>query len=366
MGGNHIDRGGNTAVRGKGITFLMGGLARMLFMMGCISWVSLAAGGAPVRSQVVPRRTPRDVRPKAKTPEVPRKLGPGEHTISLQQGDRARSYVVHVPPNYRSDINVPVVLVLHAEGGIAASVAKETGWSDKADAIGFLAVYPDALPHNPDRPRRMFGNPQTWNDGSRPFQATEDVADDVGFIEDLLDDLPLRFGVDDRRIFVTGFSSGGSMAYRLGVELSGRIAAIAPVAGYLRLKILRLNNPVPLLAMVGTEDPQVPLNGGRVRLPGAKDEVRPPVRESVETWARMLGCPMTPRVTKPQKGVLLQTYGPGKAGSEALFYTIEDLGHVWPGGKRLLPERLVGKPNSSIKANDVIWRFFLDHPKRKQ
>jgi polyhydroxybutyrate depolymerase len=44
-----------------------------------------------------------------------------------------------------------------------------------------------------------------------------------------------------------------------------------------------------------------------------------------------------------------------------IFYTVEGAGHTWPGGKSLLPERIVGKTTYKIKATDVIWEFFKSH-----
>ena len=48
----------------------------------------------------------------------------------------------------------------------------------------------------------------------------------------------------------------------------------------------------------------------------------------------------------------------GKDGARVIFYTVEGMGHTWPGGKSLLPESLVGKTTDKLKANDVIWEFF--------
>src|SRR5258708_537385 len=42
----------------------------------------------------------------------------------------------------------------------------------------------------------------------------------------MLDDLGKQFKVDSKRIYVTGFSNGAAMTFRLGAELSGRIARL--------------------------------------------------------------------------------------------------------------------------------------------
>ena len=56
-----------------------------------------------------------------------------------------------------------------------------------------------------------------------------------------------------------------------------------------------------------------------------------------------------------------ETYSPGLEGSEVIYISVEGLGHTWPGGRSLLPEYMVGKTTTKIKAVDVIWEFFLKH-----
>ncbi len=286
-----------------------------------------------------------------------------EQRISLQVGGRMREYVVHVPPSSGGGAPVPVVLMLHGGGGTAAAELKGTGLARKADAAGFLLVLPEGTRPHASKPARFVGNPQTWNDGSARFAAGEQQIDDVGFMNAVLDDLMARFRVDERRIFVTGFSNGASMAYRVGMELAPRIAAIAPIAASgLRIPSRQLASPVSLVSIHGTADPRNPIEGGDVHAWG-KSDPRPPTRETIRMWATMLHCPMTPQVIREGGGVQGIAYGPCDAGSEVAFYTVEELGHVWPGGITLLPQRLVGKPSDALQANDVIWDFFQRHPK---
>jgi len=72
--------------------------------------------------------------------------------------------------------------MFHGGGGTARGAMRETGWAQKGDKEGFLAV-------------------------------------------------------DRRRLYATGFSNGASMAFRVGSELSARFAAIAPFAGALWIKV---------------------------------------------------------------------------------------------------------------------------------
>lgn len=286
-----------------------------------------------------------------------------EQRHTIRAAGLERHYTVHVPSNAEARASLPVVIMLHGGGGTGRGAARETGWAAKADESGFLAVFPDAMPPDPSRPGQFRLNPQLWNDGSDRFYRGQKAPDDMAFIEAVLEDLAARFPVDRRRVYATGFSNGASMSFRLGVELSHRIAAIAPVAGALWLDAPVLKQPVPMLYITGTADPLNLIEGGIPKLlNGAYDPVRakakPPVRDSIEKWARALGIPVVPRSTADANGVRTETYGPG---TEVVYIAIEGMGHHWPGGRSLLPESVVGTWSGKLRATDVIWDFFRRH-----
>jgi len=292
------------------------------------------------------------------------KFPSGDHHFAIKIASLERKYVVHVPPSYDGTRPFPVVIMFHGGGGTAQAAMMETGWSTKADQAGFLAVFPEATPPDMSKPGRFSTNPQTWNDGSGRFHSGRLNIDDVGFVNAMIDDLLSRFSVDERRIYATGFSNGASMTYRVGAELSERIAAIAPVSGHLWLKELELARPVSLIYIFGADDPLNPLEGGTVNLSRSAISKRPPVVKSVLMWAEVLGCALEPEVIYDHNGVKGVIYPQARADSEVVFYTVDGLGHTWPGGQSLLPESMVGKTSTRLRANDVIWEFFEKHPIR--
>lgn len=287
----------------------------------------------------------------------------GDHDYTVKMGGLLRHYTVHVPPGYNGKTVLPVVVMLHGGGGTSAAAATETGWSAKADQEGFLAVFPNALARDPSKPGSFTCNPQLWNDGSDRFYPGQQAPDDVAFLNTMLDELLAKFAVDERRIFVTGFSNGASMTFRVGAELVRRIAAIAPVAGACWLEPLKVGRPISMCYITGTADPLNLIGGGVPKLAtGASDKVRakpkPPVRDSILKWAKAIGCPVTPQKTSAANGVRTEIYGPGRAGAEVVYITVEGLGHTWAGGKSLLPEFMVGQRSAKLKATDVLWDFF--------
>jgi polyhydroxybutyrate depolymerase len=292
---------------------------------------------------------------------------PGNHNESIIVGAGAnkvtRTFIVHVPPQFDGKSKVPVVIMLHGAGGSSEGAIAETGWDVKSDREGFIAVFPDATPPHPTLPARFLTNPRLWNDGSGRGAIGVDKVDDLGFISAMIDFLEARYAADPARIYCTGFSNGASMTFSVGLNLSNRVAAIAPVAGHLWEREKQLAYPVPLLYIVGTADPLNPLAGGKVNLPWETIQNRPPPEDSLKEWERMLGC--GPEVqTARGNGVLEITYDTCLKGGEVEYYRVRGLGHIWPGGKSRLPAKWVGEPSDALNATDVIWEFLKAHPRK--
>jgi len=284
---------------------------------------------------------------------------PGNPVLSIAVGGLERRYVVHVPPDYGSNTLWPVVIIFHGGGGTARTVMWETGFAEKADQEGFLAVFPEGTAPDPSRPGRFIGNPQTWNDGSeRKIGAVERNVADVEFVFAMIGDLKERFNVDERRIYATGFSNGASMSFRIARELSPVIAAVAPVAGADWLYGKRPDRAVPLLYITGTADPLNPLEGGEIRIGAKTYGKKPPIQEMIARWVKLHGCQAEPRVVYNREGVRGVAYCRAQGTETVLLYTIDGHGHHWPGGKSALPERTAGKNNAKLKATVIIWDFF--------
>ena len=92
-------------------------------------------------------------------------------------------------------------------------------------------------------PAQFLTNPRLWNDGSGRGTIGVEHVDDLGFISAMIDFLEARYSADPARIYCTGFSNGASMTFSVGLNLSDRIAAIAPVAGH--SGSAKNNSPIP-------------------------------------------------------------------------------------------------------------------------
>ncbi len=281
----------------------------------------------------------------------------GDHTRSVQVDGRTRSYLVHVPKRYDGTTPFPVVLCFHGGGGNADQMQRYCGLNAKADRAGFIVVYPRGT----GRIERIA----TWNGGNCCGYAMRNKVDDVTFVRWLLDDLGRVAKIDSKRVYATGISNGGIISYRLADELSGRIAAIAPVGGPMGTATCNPKRAVSVIHFHGTDDEFAPFAGGRTKK-GISPTNFYSVDHSIRAWVKANACQSKPTVEKlPDKAddgmtVTRTTYGAGRDGSEVVLITIHGGGHTWPGQKPRL--KLLGASTQDISANDLMWEFFKRHP----
>jgi polyhydroxybutyrate depolymerase len=248
----------------------------------------------------------------------------------------------------------PVLVMLHGAGGTADIAVSQTGWDRKGPEAGFLTVFPEGTVRDPSHAPEFRRNPQTWNDGSGRGHVARDAVDDVGFLATLIDRLVADHRADPSAVFLTGFSNGGSLAFRAAAELPGKVRAIAPVAGHCWIEPAA-GHRIPLLYLMGDADPLNPIRGGQVLTPWGGQETHPAPRESFERWARTAGCD-TPGAVR-RDGPIEWTEA-SACTAKVRMGIVAGHGHIWPGGPRLLPQRIVGRGVTGLDATAMIRNFF--------
>jgi poly(3-hydroxybutyrate) depolymerase len=194
----------------------------------------LSAGGfgnvSPARAQAGgPFGVPCDNTGVSGTP-----YAPGVNCRLMAVDGYTRQYIVWVPPGVAA--GAPAVFMLHGGSGDGGLFLRISGWREKATREGFVAVFPTAVEHFVLEHRRFSTR---WNNYELPLEVDLNrrpagypetspwPADDVKFIRQIGGDLVQRLSIDPRRVFVAGFSSGGGMCARIGVEASDLVAAVA-------------------------------------------------------------------------------------------------------------------------------------------
>lgn len=279
--------------------------------------------------------------------------GPRSYEAHLQAGGRDRTYLVDLPPQYDGRRELPLVIVFHGGGGSGAQVRRQTGMTELARSAGFIAVYPNGS-------GRFGERLLTWNAGPCCGYARSQLIDEAAFIRALLDRLQATLKIDPVRVYATGISNGGMMAYLAGCTLGGRIAAIGVVSGELTVPDCRPPRPVSVLVIHGTADEHLPFDGGVGRKALAKHDARS-VAYAIDSWRRIDGCPAAAR--EERSGAIVHTaYAPCAHGTAVELYAIQGGGHAWPGGER--SARFLDAPSDALDATPLIWRFFAAHPAR--
>ncbi len=293
-------------------------------------------------------------------------LAPGDHQLRLTHDGRARSAIVHVPPQAAKGRALPVVVNFHGASGDARSHQRYVGMDRLADREGFVVVYPNGTGPFPDQLL-------TWNAGACCGPAQVDGVDDVGFVGALLDEVSRRLAVDPARVYATGLSNGAMLTYRLAAEAPERFAAIAPVAGAMALATFAPRTPISILHIHSVDDPLTRYTGGLGPpfTPGETRAMHAPVAETLARWRGLMGCPARP-ITAAERGGPARSaaaretatrlrWSPCRRGTEIVHWRLTGVGHIWPGAKRVYVQGLFGPPSDVIDANLEIWQFFRRH-----
>jgi len=246
----------------------------------------------------------------AAPPPPPTPLEPGSFRATLPEraGGRERSYRVYVPAG--AGTNPPLLVALHGGLSSARTLESRSGLNAAADRAGFVVVYPSG--------EGALGMLQHWNAGHCCGPAARRGRDDVGFVRRVIEDAIPRFGIDPSRVFLTGFSNGGMLAWRVAAEHPDLVTAVAPIsATAFDASETGAGTGVPLILFHGAADPRIP----------ASD-----VEASLSAWAAASGCRPEPDERFLREGLLRRHEWRGcDAGAPVIAYRLSDFGHRWPG-----------------------------------
>ena len=280
------------------------------------------------------------------------------HVIRHQKLER--SFYLHLPTGFKKREKLPVLFVLHGGGKADGDeTARRTGFNQLADKHRFIVVYPNGIDSQ-------------WNDGRQAsFRKNRNNrnADDVDFLKTLIDKMIDDYHADARRIYFTGGSNGGMMTYRVGCELTDKVAAIAPMICNLPRKLAESNRPrkpLPVLIINGTADPMIPYQGGSVGVFGRQLGKVLSTDESIAYWkkhnrlsSKIKRTKIRDRDPDDDTHVIRYDYGEPDAAAPITLYKIVEGGHTLPGRTRSnrVTQRLLGNVNNDIDSSQIVWEF---------
>lgn len=206
--------------------------------------------------------------PRATTCDAsaPRRLAAQKAGTTLRgmktPGFVGQPYMIRVPPEYRG--NEPFPLIVYLSGGAGKAFDAALTAEDALRGTGYLALYPQAA-------RDLW-----WESKS------------TAMVEALIEEVQREFNVDTDRVYLAGFSNGGTAAFYYGTLWPQRFAAIASLMGAgvkspaskedLPAKNLR---QAPLLLVHGDRDEIIPYTASTFtydQMKGIRPRVAPELR----------------------------------------------------------------------------------------
>jgi polyhydroxybutyrate depolymerase len=281
-------------------------------------------------------------------PDVPAGLS----TQHVMSGGMRRTVVVYYPHGHKPGKPVPMVLDLHGSGSTPLQQLAGSEIAATADKHGFVVVAPQGgIPFIAGKSHGF-----AWNVPGVPLMNGRPVPkgapNDVQFIRDTITAMNKALCVDPKRVYVTGFSGGARMASQLGCELSGEVAAVAPMSGLRMPGNCKLGRPQSVLSFHGTSDGTNPYNGSKQIYWSYSVPV------AAQRWAAADHCAKGVQ-KQVAAGVVSTTYDNCENGREVVLYTVTGQRHAWPG----TPESMAkGYTVPKIDPNEIMWSFFDSHP----
>lgn len=269
--------------------------------------------------------------------------------------DIERTYLVHIPESYDASVPFPILMAFHGGFGSAEQLEYSSGLSELADKHGFIVVYGQGLSlgiiHAP-----------VWNAGTCCGKAVEKNIDDVGYVKAVIKEMENAYRIDSDRIYITGMSNGGMFVQRLACEAADMFAGAASVAGTVVTEPCASTRAIPALIIHGTNDENVPYEGG-VGTKAVNRIYHIPVEKEFNIWAERNNCAgaivTTSVATSSRDGKTAEKLSYSGCTAPVALYRINGGIHEWPGGKS--PRRNFlekSEPTDVINASETIIDFF--------
>lgn len=277
---------------------------------------------------------------------------------SITVGKDQRSFVAYIPANLKPQ--APVVLALHGSYGTGEDMRRQTGYGFEklADQHGIVVIYPDGYDKN-------------WNDCRKAatYTARQLQMNDVGFMRALIKRFEHSHQINPQQVYAMGYSSGGQMVFRLGIEAPALLAGLGVVAASFPAPdnhdCALPNIAKPMVVINGSSDPMNPYQGGNVALYGlfaSRGNVLS-TSQTVDQYRRLAGitsAPVTSTLstasgfnrTWTQRQLWRSAHGMPVA-----LYTVHQGGHAIPQAQYAF-SIFLGATEQDIDTATELWRIW--------
>lgn len=261
----------------------------------------------------------------------------GKNVFNTTVDGIEREYLVHVPQGYDGETTLPVVIMLHGTSGDGEKMYNISGWKEEGEAENIITVFPSSL-----KPciiddgtvksiTKWNSQPSEWS-----YCPNETPADDIKFFRVMLDEIIAKYSIDERRIYLVGFSNGGQMAAKCAIYLSDRLAAIVEnAASFYSDTIYNPLRRIPTSFQLGNKDYGPGVDGPEVPL-SKIDSVLISQRVSRTKNTHINSFNLSPAYTiSGDTTTAILANFPAADGVQDLsfnFVFVKGLGHVYPNG----------------------------------
>jgi polyhydroxybutyrate depolymerase len=260
---------------------------------------------------------------------------------SVSFGGLNRTYILHIPANYDPHRSYPLMVVFHGSGGTGAEMEHTSDFDAVADQNGFFVAYLDSV-------------------GAKWVMTGAN--NDITYSEKLIQTIENAYPIDQKRVYISGFSQGGGMVEQLACNFTANLAGAADVSENLNPASesgCLPSQPIKFILFHGTADPISPYNGGPSAISGGTTYS---AEQTAQFWAKNDGCASVPTTAqiadKLNDGSTVtdnkQVWSGCKGNTNVVFYTIKGGGHTWPGN--FSGAMTYGPTSENLNASQIIWQ----------
>ena len=250
---------------------------------------------------------------------------------AIVHDDINREYILYIPNSYDGTSAVPILFNFHGFGGSASEFINDADMRAEAESNTFILVYPQGS---------CLDDSSHWNpcpiDGDN-----KSSADDLGFVEAIVNEVSSQYNLDMDRIYAAGYSNGGMMAYGLANYKSNLIAAVASVSGSMLDCLGNTSHPMPVLHLHGTIDGVIAYDEG------SNDYNS--VQSTLDYWTNFNNTVSTPTINIDNtSGMTIEhfVYDQGDNSVSVEHYKYIGGDHVW-----------FNEPYQGQNASELVWNF---------
>ena len=245
--------------------------------------------------------------------------------------------------NPGDDKKSSLMFVMHGSGGNGKDMMSSTArLEEKAKNEQLLLVYPN-------------GYQNYWNECRKAATSTANIENinENAFFEGMIEYFKSKYHIDTHKVFASGMSGGGHMAYKLALTMPQKIKAVAAIVANLpdtnNMDCIEVKRPIPVMIVNGTEDPLNLYNGGMMVLGNVTLGYVRSTDRTFKYWSNLAGYTGDPVKenlpdTDPSDGRTIERYTYKKKGKpEVVLLKVI-------GGKHDYPK--------DIDVFEEIWEFF--------